>query len=208
METKICRTCSIEKPITEFCIARKNNDGYNHFCKSCQRTKYKIYYENNKEKIYNRTKEYNSKSEVKELRSKYAKEFRLNNLDIMRTKALEKQKINRKDPMYKFKESIRNRIRNSIKHIGSNKNSKTSTILGCTFEEFRNYIESRFEPWMTWDNRGLYNGTEGFGWDLDHITPTASAVTEDDVLKLNHYSNFQPLCSHINRNIKKDNLIK
>jgi hypothetical protein len=207
METKICRTCSIEKPINEFCVARKNNDGYNHFCKSCQRDKDKLYRKNNIEKNSKRLKEYNLKPEIKLQRSKYAKEFRLNNLATMRTKALEKQKINRKDSMYKFKESIRNRIRNSIKHIGSNKNSKTSIILGCTFEEFRNYIESKFESWMTWGNRGLYNGTEGFGWDLDHIIPTASAMTEDDVIKLNHYSNFQPLCSHINRNIKKDNLI-
>lgn len=205
METKICRTCSIEKPINEFCIARKNNDGYNHFCKSCQRSKDKLYREKNKEKITKRFKEYNSKPEVKLQRSKYAKEFRINNLDVMRTKALEKQKINRKDPMYKFKESIRNRIRNSIKHIGSNKNSKTSIILGCTFEEFRNYIESKFESWMTWDNRGLYNGIAKYGWDLDHIIPSSSATTEEDIIKLNHYTNYQPLCSKVNRDIKKNN---
>ena len=28
---------------------------------------------------------------------------------------------------------------------------------------------------------------------LDHIIPVSSATTHDEVLRLNHYSNFQPL---------------
>jgi len=57
---------------------------------------------------------------------------------------------------------------------------------------------------MTWENRGLYNGELNYGWDIDHIIPIASAKTEEDIIKLNHYKNLQPLCSHINRDIKKD----
>ena len=41
-------------------------------------------------------------------------------------------------------------------------------------------------------------------WDIDHITPISSAETEDDVIKLNHFTNFQPLCSYTNRVIKRD----
>jgi hypothetical protein len=78
-------------------------------------------------------------------------------------------------------------------------------ILGCTFLEFKIYIESKFESWMTWNNHGKYNGTLNFGWDLDHIIPISKALTKEDLLKLNHFSNFQPLCSKINRDIKKNN---
>ena len=60
---------------------------------------------------------------------------------------------------------------------------------------------------MNWDNYGKYNGELNYGWDLDHIIPVASAKTEEDIYKLNHYTNFQPLCSFTNRNIKKDNII-
>lgn len=56
---------------------------------------------------------------------------------------------------------------------------------------------------MNWDNKGLYNGTFNYGWDADHITPIASATCEEDIIKLNHYTNFQPLCSKINRDVKK-----
>jgi len=43
-------------------------------------------------------------------------------------------------------------------------------------------------------------------WDLDHKIPISSAKTEEDVLKLNHYTNFQPLCSYTNRYIKINNI--
>jgi hypothetical protein len=51
---------------------------------------------------------------------------------------------------------------------------------------------------------GIYEPNKS--WDIDHIIPLSSAINEYDILKLNHYSNLQPLCSYINRYIKKDNL--
>ena len=60
---------------------------------------------------------------------------------------------------------------------------------------------------MNWDNRGLYNGELNYGWDIDHIIPISSAKNENDIIRLNHYSNLQPLCSKINRDIKKDKVI-
>lgn len=79
-------------------------------------------------------------------------------------------------------------------------------ILGCTFEEFKFHLESKFETWMTWENRGLYNGEFNHGWDIDHIIPGSTAKNEEDLIKLNHYANLQPLCSKINRDIKRDNV--
>ena len=58
---------------------------------------------------------------------------------------------------------------------------------------------------MNWDNYGLYNGTENYGWDIDHIKPSSLAINEEELLKLNHFSNLQPLCSYINRDVKIDN---
>jgi hypothetical protein len=55
------------------------------------------------------------------------------------------------------------------------------------YEKFRFYIESLFKEGMTWDNYGE--------WHLDHITPISWANSEEEIYKLNHYSNFQPLWS-------------
>ena len=57
---------------------------------------------------------------------------------------------------------------------------------------------------LNWENYGKYNGEFQYGWDLDHIIPLSTALTENEVYKLNHYSNLQPLCSKVNRDIKKD----
>ena len=104
--------------------------------------------------------------------------------------------------LFNLKEKIRCLIKYSFKRNGFSKTSKTQQILGCTFEEFKQYLESKFESWMNWENRGLYNGELNFGWDIDHIIPISSAKTDEDIIKLNHYTNLQPLCSYTNRYIK------
>ena len=118
-----------------------------------------------------------------------------------------KKKKYSEDPLFKLKENVRNLIRASLISIGKKKNTKTEQILGCSYDEFKKHIESLWQPWMNWDNKG--NPKDGIyepnkTWDIDHITPISSAITEEDVIKLNHYSNYQPLCSYFNRFIKKN----
>lgn len=86
------------------------------------------------------------------------------------------------------------------------KNSKSITILGCSNEFFKQHIEKLFESWMNWGNYG--NPKDGVvelnkTWDIDHIIPISTAKTEEDVIRLNHYTNLQPLCSYKNRFVKK-----
>jgi len=110
------------------------------------------------------------------------------------------------DPLFRLTTKIRKAITNSLKNKGYTKSSLSREILGCSYKDFLIHIESKFEPWMNWNNYGKYNGEINYGWDLDHIIPLSSIRTEEDIIKLNHYTNFQPLCSYINRNIKKDNI--
>jgi hypothetical protein len=59
---------------------------------------------------------------------------------------------------------------------------------------------------MSWNNYGLYNGELNYGWDIDHIVHMITAFNEEEVIKLNYFSNLQPLCSYINRVVKRGNL--
>ena len=93
-----------------------------------------------------------------------------------------------------------------LKSKGYLKKSKTHEILGCSFVDFKVYIESQFEPWMNWGNYGVYKGNYNETWQLDHIIPISSAKNEDDIIRLNHYDNFRPLCSKINQYDKGDKL--
>jgi len=172
----------------------------------------KQYRENNKEKLKLYQKEYteNNKNKSKEYYennkekiSLRGKEYRENNKDKINQYYKKRRQC---DPLYKLKQNLRTIIRTSIKKNGYKKLSKTELILGCSFEEFKNHLESKFQSWMTWDNQGKYNGELNYGWDVDHIIPVSSTKTQEEIIKLNHYTNLQPLCSKINRNIKKDKL--
>lgn len=180
----------------------------------------KKYKEKNKLVISNYQKKYKEKNKEKDslYQKEYLKNWRLNNKDKMveyhknyykqnkqsiieSHKKYNKDKRN-KDPLFRLKESIRTNINSGIKRKGFKKSLKTIEILGCSFEDFKKHLESKFEAWMSWDNYGLYNGQLNYGWDIDHIIPLYSAKEEVDVIKLNHHTNLQPLCSKVNRDLK------
>jgi hypothetical protein len=98
-----------------------------------------------------------------------------------------------------LKHSLNRAIRRSLKCKGLSKSKRSIEILGCTVEFFKVYIEERFIGDMSWENYGT-------NWDIDHIIPLSTAITEDMVLELNHYTNLQPLDSYTNRYIKRDKL--
>jgi hypothetical protein len=207
-QTKVCTTCKVEKVITEFHKEKCGKYGVKAKCKDCfneykrnnpkqkeyRRANYlrhkekklaykKEYYLNNSEKIKEYNKEYNARPEVKKAKTKYNREYEKN------------RKAN--DELYKFKKSIQTNISRSIRSMGYRKNSRTQDILGCDYNFVRSYIEKQFKDGMTWDNYG--------DWEIDHIKPISSAKDFADVIKLNHYTNLQPLWAEDNR--KKNNKI-
>jgi len=191
--------------------------------------KVKEYYIDNKEKISEYKKEHaiKNKDKIQEYLHNYYienkdrlddinKKYAIENRNSIKIKRNERNRINRdiinnsnrnrrlNDPVYRVSQNIRTYIRYSIRSKGIKKRTKTQNILGCSFEEFKIYLESKFEPWMSWDNYGKYNDNINQGWDIDHIIPISSAKSEEELIKLNDYTNLQPLCSYINRVIKRD----
>ena len=108
-------------------------------------------------------------------------------------RADKQRKRRSKDNIFKFKGDLRARITQDFSKKGYSKNSKTEQILGCSFDTLKKHFESKFTEGMNWDNQGE--------WHIDHIIPLATAKTEEDVIRLNHYTNLQPLWA-------KDNLSK
>lgn len=165
---------------------KANKDKINQQAKQyyeANKNKAKQYYEANKDRLKQQNKQYREAN--KDKINEYQKNRKLN------------------DVLFKLSGNIRALINVSLKRSGYKKTSKTFLILGCTFEEFKTHLESKFEDWQNWDNYGLYNGSANYGWDIDHITPNSSAITEDELIKLNHYTNLKPLCSYTNRVLKK-----
>lgn len=168
-------------------------------------TKRKARYLANKELFKARDKEARSKESYKEYRKQYLKENR-EKINAQRNEYRNKRRQN--DPLFKLKENFISNVNTVLKKHGYTKRSRTHELLGCSYEDFKAHIESLWEPWMTWENRGLYEKDKyNIGWDIDHIIPTSSADTEEELLKLLHYTNLQPLCSKVNRDEKKARLV-
>ena len=160
----------------------------------------RIYLNKNKESIAEKKRQYYLKNKDKLIQKQ--KEWADNNREHIRL--LQKKKMS-DDLLFKLKVNVKNLIGNSIRDNNFKKLSKTEQILGCSYDEFKFHLESKFEPWMNWENRGLYNGELNYGWDIDHRIPLSTSTCEADVIRLNHYTNLQPLCSYTNRHIKRNN---
>lgn len=200
-----CEKCNIFKPFDSFHKNKSNKRGVTSWCKKCTNKKQKIFRKNNPEKVRGwKSKDYQKHSDAYKKR---AKKYSKNNRQKINKYIKKRNKIKTStEPLYKLKRNISSLIRNSLKKEGFIKKSKSEEILGCTTEEFKNHIESQFLDWMNWSNHGLCEeGLKNNTWNLDHIVPITAAKNEEEVLMLNHWSNFQPLCSF--KNIKKGNIL-
>lgn len=147
----------------------------------------KLYYEKNKNK-----------------RSEYYKKYKILNIETIKKKQQERNKKNRskknenvksrkaKDKIFSLRLKLSDRIRKSFKGKNLNKNLSSHAILGCSILVAKKHIESMFKEGMNWDNNTV------FGWHIDHIIPLSSAKIEEELMRLCHYTNLQPLWWHEN----------
>ncbi len=89
------------------------------------------------------------------------------------------------NPLFRLRSTVSTLVANSLVNNGYSKKSRTASILGCSFEQFHDHIQSQFTVGMTWDNRSL--------WHIDHVIPLAFACNEQELLMLNHYTNLRPI---------------
>ena len=202
---KVCSKCGEEKKLELFIKSKECKNGRAGICKICSSKYFSEWYKKNKIRLKPIREEYAKKNKEK-LKKTNRKYYENNKEKILKygadwyqknKKRIVKKQLERKknDPIYKMQCNIRTLIGHMIKKGGYSKKSKTIKILGCSFEEFKQYLESRFQEGMNWDNHGRN------GWHIDHIYPVSKARDEEHLLELNHYTNLQPLW-------EKDNIAK
>ena len=130
----------------------------------------------------------------KEVSSKASKRYRAKHREAIRAKERERRAS---DPLFRLRANLRRRLREILKKNGSVKSQSAIDLLGCSIGDFMNHIASAFKDGMTWDNYGE--------WELYHIHPISLANTDDDIRRLFHYTNIQPLWSVDNK--RKQNKI-
>ena len=202
---------------------KEYNKKYKEKNKESLLAKSKTYYENNKDKVKLRSKTRYEVNKDKErlLRRERSRTYYEDNKDKERLRAKiylnnnkEKRKVYRNDnkekiykqrliwiqknknnPQYKLSCILRSRLKSAIKN--NYKSGSAVRDLGCSVSELKVYLESKFQPGMTWNNWSID------GWHIDHIKPLSSFDLTDRKLLLEacHYTNLQPMWA-------KDNIIK
>lgn len=158
---KRCARCEEWKPKDEFSKKQKASDGLAPSCKDCANSWYNAYYHNNP-------------GVVKRLSENSRKYY---------------HKKGRYNTQYMLRGRLRSRIADAIKYYtGRKKTGKTIDLIGCSIGYFKEYIESKFDENMSWENYGSY-------WNVDHIIPCRAfdLTQEIEQRKCFHYTNMQPL---------------
>lgn len=185
---KTCSKCKVKKLIEDFHKDNRRLDGLYSSCKSCK----KLYHDKNKKAINSRKRK--NRADNIEAHRERDKRYRETNKDSIRVSHRNyRNKRYKEDLKFRTSKKLGSSIRKCLRRLDLKKDFKTEEALGCSFEAFKHRLETMFTEGMSWDNYGE--------WHIDHIIPLASAQTVDDVYRLNHYSNLQPLWAR--DNIKK-----
>jgi len=194
---KTCRRCESSAALVYFNAHKEERAEYQkkYISENKEIIKYKkkkydkVYYENNKEELLD-----------------YQKDYAKNNRD----KITERQKNRRKnEPEYKLRCSISGRIHKILNKFGHKKKTSCIKHLEFTFKQLKEHISSQFEPWMNWDNQGIYSpktwkddDSSTWCWQLDHIVPQSdlpyTSMEDENFKKCWALNNLRPLSAKQN----------
>lgn len=201
---KRCSKCKKYKTIDNFTKDSYQISGLSCRCASCKKEdrdtsehkKYMEEYRSTEEyKAWDKTRQssvkYREKTNIRQ-RSKEHHEYQAQyrQKPEVKIKNAKRQK-QRRDTDVGFK--IGNYLRNRLNAVLNGRIKIGSAIkdLGCSAEELKIYLESKFELGMNWENWGNTYGC----WQIDHKEELRffDLTDREQFLKANHYTNLQPL---------------
>lgn len=150
-------------------VKKRNNAKFLETSPEKHKAAQKKYYEKNKDYFYAKSKQWGLDNPER--------------LRAMMSKSEAKMRL--ESPLFRFKKNMRGLVGGSLRSRGLRKHIKTLEIIGCGWAQLMQHIEIQFVDGMSWDNRAE--------WHVDHKVPLASGKTESEILKLNHFTNLQPL---------------
>jgi hypothetical protein len=170
-----CSKCGELKP-NEFFYQRMGR------CKACANLETKQWVSNNLDKHRRDSARRRREWRVKNIEKAREIDRRL---DFKRKpqKRLWEQQYRRTNISFRIAKNLRARIRKLLRGQG-----RAPHPLGCSGKDLMLYLESKFEPGMSWENYGSV-------WHVDHIVPCSvfDLSRPDHQTACFHFSNLQPL---------------
>ncbi len=219
MEIKTCPTCKVEKSIENYTKNKTRKDGLQRECRECNHSHHNKHYHTKKSpRLKENLKEgykvctsCNQELLLINFTTQKTGRFGVNNVckTCFNLNWNKYQKItgqnniynkHRKstDPQFKLKTLLRGRLLDALKrHTRGgkvNKSHSALTLLGCSIDEYKLFLENKFTEDMTWENHGKV-------WEIDHILPCDSfdLTNEEEQYMCFNYINTQPLQKSLNR---------
>lgn len=182
-ETKQCTGCNGHKSLDKFPIDSRTKEGLRANCKECKNSGSKKYRKKNKLRLKEYHKSYyvENSGKIKDRTRDYKNRYQTNRLA--------------NDPVYKLRKYISNQLRTAYVGKVYSEKSRLYSITKLGHSELINHLHETFEL-----NYGIPRD-----WidlkevQIDHIIPMSSAKDEDEVRKLNHYTNLQLLFKEDNQ---------
>jgi hypothetical protein len=211
MQTKFCKKCGKEKPISEFWGNHKGKDGLAHQCKECAkkycrqhyqqsdaarnikaeyreqhrlelREKARAAYYENKEALLEQKKEYTQRT--KGHRHDYNQQYYLRTKDRQIQHKIEAR---RRDVKKRISHTFSSRMRIAL--ASGKKGRPWENLVGYTVDDLKKHLEKQFSKGMTWGNYGE--------WHIDHKIPVAvfnfKSFEDIDFKRCFALSNLQPM---------------
>lgn len=139
-------------------------------------------YLDNKEKIIKKSSDYYWKNRDSVRRTQA--EYNRNNRHKINARRRELQALSVE---VRLKHKLRYRLRQALQ--GGRAGHLINENLGCSIVELRQYLESKWQPGMSWENYGAN------GWHIDHIIPLSwfNLMDSNQIQIAINYTNLQPL---------------
>ncbi len=202
---KSCSKCLQQKEDGEYYV--RTNGNLHAQCKTCMllqmRERYRINPEPIKLKTRRRSEDHPDRKkqedrayyEVHRVKKiAWQMEYTQRNKDSVRARQRYRDKERRAiDPTYRLIRNLRKRTRNALYCQSAKKACGTKELLGCSATAFKEWIQSRLQVGMRWDNYGPV-------WNLDHTIPCTAwdLKNPEHIRACFHWTNVLPLWSAIN----------
>ena len=185
ISTRKCRECKLQKELNYNCI----------ICETCKviikqnkiesnRDSANKYYADHRDAVLLQKSENREKTRISQRKYKNYKR--------------------KTDILFYLRDKMSSAIRAGLKRNGATKNGKSiNNYLPYAIEELKLCLENKFEPWMTWENHGMYrkklwndNDQSTWRWNIDHIIPHSTflyvSMEEDGFKKCWALDNLRP----------------
>ena len=183
VKAKICSKCKKPKDLSEFNMNCAAKDHRRCECKECRRKYRQVHFV--EDAARGRRYYYCNREWVLEKARLYYRTHKRRRAEIMR-KYHQKRRILGTDKQYSLGQKLHKHVNRAL--CGC-KSETATDLLGCSGEEFKEYIESLFQAGMSWKNHNRA------GWNIDCIRPCSSFDLKDNVQQREcfNFKNIQPL---------------